>query len=413
MYLKLAWRNIWRNRRRTLITVSSVTFAVFFAISMRSVAEGSYEQMIDNMARFHTGFIQIQDQRFEEEPSLDNAIPYDQAFAERIAGADERIDHLVPRVEAYMLVSGEDITRGGLVLGIDPEKEHQLNGLKDNLTKGRFFTMDDESLIIGQGLARRMKVNVGDTLVLLGQGRFGMSAAGKYPVTGIVHHPLTDLDNQIVYLPLPAAQWLLSAESHLTSLLVTPREARHVEGVAGALREEVAEYNERSDEYKLVVRTWSEMMPELLQAIEFDRSSLLFITGILYVVIAFGLFGTILTMTLERMREFGVLLSVGMQRLQLAGVVFIETFFISVLGVIAGFILSYPLLIWFRHNPVKLTGDAAETMLEFGVEPIMPVSMAPQVFYSQMLVVFVIALAVSLYPTLKLIRLNILEAART
>ncbi len=162
-----------------------------------------------------------------------------------------------------------------------------------------------------------------------------------------------------------------------------------------------------------MVRTWPEMMPELLQAIEFDRSSLLFITGILYVVIAFGLFGTILTMTLERMREFGVLLSVGMQRLQLAGVVFIETFFISVLGVIAGFMLSYPLLIWFRHNPVKLTGDAAEAMLEFGVEPIMPVSMAPQVFYSQMLVVFAIALAVSLYPTLKLIRLNILEAART
>ena len=407
MYLKLAWRNIWRNRRRTLITVSSITFAVLFAVLMRSVGEGSYDQMIDNMARFHTGFLQIQDRHHDEEPSLDNAMPFDEDFGQRILRADDRIDFIVPRIEAYMLVSGDEITRGGLLLGVDPDREHRLNGLRDNLVEGSFISPGDESLLVGQGFARRLNVTVGDTLILLGQGRFGMSAAGKYPIAGLVQHPVTDLDNQIVYISLPDAQWLLSAEGHVTSLLVTPTRIRFTEAVAEMLRHQLA------DESEFAVLTWTEMMPELLQAIEFDRTSLLFITGVLYVVIGFGLFGTILTMTLERLREFGVLLSVGMQRLQLGFVVFLETLFISILGVFTGFLVSYPLLAWFYFNPVRLTGDAAETMLEFGVEPILPISMAPYVFYSQMLVVFVIALLVSVYPVLKLQRLNILEAART
>lgn len=407
LYFKLAWRNIWRNKRRTLITVTSITFAVMFAVVMRSIAEGSYEQMLDNMARFHTGFVQVQDFRFDDEPSLDNAMPFNDELAAKVSSADEHIDFLVPRIETFMLAAGDNITRGGMVLGVDPDREHRLNGVKDQLVAGRFFEPGDETLVLGEGFARRLDVAIGDTLVLLGQGRFGMTAAGKYTISGLISHPITEMDNQIVYISLPDAQWLLSAEGRITSLLVTPTRPRYFEEVAASLREEL------SNEDELRVLTWPEMMPELLQAIEFDRAGQYVIMGILYIVIGFGLFGTVLTMTLERLREFGVLLSVGMQRLQMATVVFIETLLISIIGVLSGFVVSYILLIYFYHNPIQLTGDAAETMLEFGFEPVFPVSLAPELFYGQMVIVFLIALVICLYPAVKLYRLNILEAARS
>ena len=407
LFLKLAWRNIWRNKRRTLITISSVMFAVFFAVVLRSISEGSYEHMIGNMARFHTGFIQVQDTAYRQERSLDNALAYDEHLAERVRSADHRIDYLVPRIESFLLIATEETTRTCFMIGIDPESENRFNSLGEHLVSGQFFNAEYPSLVIGQALAQRLGAAPGDSLILLGQGRFGYTASGIFPVAGIVNHPVTELDQQIVYMHLTDAQWLLSSEGHITSLLVTPTHVRFSDSVVESLRENL------HNEHTFAVLGWQELMPELLQAVEFDRSGGFIILAILYVVIAFGLFGTILTMTLERQREFGVLLSVGMQRVHLCGVVVLEILFISLIGVLSGFAASYPLLTYFWHNPVYLSGDAAETMLEFGVEPILPISLAPNIFSSQMMVVFALVAVISLYPVIKIVRLRILEAART
>ncbi len=406
LYIKLAWRNIWRNRRRTIITASSIAFAVFFAVLPESMNRGSHDQMIDNMARFHTGFLQIQDEYFEKEPSLDNAMPWDDELARRVRASDPDITTLIPRIETFMLVSSEETTRGGFVLGIDPEKEQQLNQLKDRISEGRFFGKGEGTAVIGRGFARRLNVEVGDTLVLLGQGRFGMTAAGLFPVSGIMDHPITEMSNQVVYLSLVDAQWLLSAYDHVTSLLVTPATPRLTDKVARSLRSELQGQN------SYVVKTWPELMPELLQAIEFDNAGQYVISGILYMVIALGLLGTILTMTMERTREFGVLLSVGMQRRQLGKVVFIETLLISVLGLLAGLVISFLITFYFYFNPIPLTGDAAQAMLEFGFEPVLPFAISPDLFYKQMIIVFMLSMVICLYPMGKIFRLNILEAAR-
>lgn len=407
MYLKLAWRNLWRNRRRTLITVSSIGFAVLFAILALSANRGSHDNMIDNMARFHTGFIQVQDERYEDEPSLDNALPFDSEFAQRIQYSHSDIDYLVPRIETFMLAAEAEQTRGAMVLGINPEQENRLNDLETHLIEGAFFEETELSAVLGTGLAERLHLAVADTLVLLGQGRFGMTAAQKFPVSGLVRHPMTEFNNQIVYLPIADAQWMLSAEGHITSLLVTPNEVRQTEAVTEALKAQF-----RPDE-PFAVLSWPEMMPDLLQALEFDRVSGYVILGILYVVIAFGLFGTILTMTLERLREFGVLLSIGMQRLQLTLILFVETIIIGILGVIAGSAVGFSITYYMYLNPIELTGDAAETMLEMGIEPVVPFSIAPDIYWSQAVIVFILSILICLYPALKIGTLNILDASRT
>jgi putative ABC transport system permease protein len=405
MYLRLAWRNIWRNKRRTLITVSSIMFAVVFALFVESIERGAHDVMIENMTQFHTGYIQIQDYRFDDEPSLDNAFYSDTSFINRVSGMEE-IEFTAPRIETFMLAAGEEITRGAYVIGIDAEKEHQLNELKNRLTQGHFFEPGDGTVVLGDGLANRLNLAVGDSLVLLGQGRFGMTASGLFEISGLLQHPLREMNNQLVYLSIPDAQWLLSAEDHITSLLVTPAIIRDTEFIAEKLQADLHDDD-------LTVLTWREMIPELVEALDFDRATTRIMMGILYVVIGFGIFGTILTMTMERLREFGILLSVGMQRIRLAFVVFIETFFITILGVLAGFVLGIFPILYFHYNPIVLGGDMEDLVADWGIEPVMPAAIAPDIFLWQGLIIFILTTIICFYPTIKILTLKILEAAKT
>lgn len=404
MYLKLAWRNIWRNKRRTLITVSSIMFAVIFAMFLESIERGSHNVAIENMTRFHTGYIQVQDYRFEDQPSLDNAFLYDEEQRNEILSSTEAIDYLIPRIETFMLAAGDNMTRGAMILGIDPEKEDRLNNLKSHLSKGRFFA-GKQTAVLAAGLADRLELSLGDSLVLLGQGRFGTTAAGKLLIVGIADLPMKAMNNQMVYLSLETAQQLLSAEDRITNLLVTPSSTGQTEETAKAIEQAVSGSN-------LTVFTWQELLPDLVEALRFDRLSTRFLMGILYIVIGFGIFGTILTMTLERLHEFGLLISIGMHRLRLAGVVFLETLFMSVIGVASGYFFSTFLLLYFRANPIELGGDAAEIIADYGFDPIIPAAIASDIYIYQGAFVFILSVLISFYPVIKILSLKAKEATR-
>lgn len=388
-----------------MITVSAIAFAVIVSVILQSLNRGSYEMMIDRMVSFNTGYLQIQDFRYDDEASLDNAFFYDEELRERVLHADDRIRKILPRLQTFMLAANGASARGAMVFGIDPEKEDRFNDLKRYRTEGRFFELDEQAAVLSQGMADRLQLTVGDTLVLLGQGRFGMSASGLFKITGLMDHPIREMNNQAVYLPLNTAQEFLSAEDHLTALMIAPEQERQTESVAAALRQAL-----RHDD-ELVVFTWPELMPELLDLMEFDLAGPRLMTVILYVVIGFGFFGTILTMTMERIREFGVLLSVGMRRVRLAAVVFLETLFICLMGAITGVILSLGLIALI--DPIRLSGRAAQAVIDMGFEPVLPLSYAPDQFYTQGIYVFLIAMLVFLFPLWKLFRLNIIEAARS
>jgi putative ABC transport system permease protein len=405
-HLTLAWRNIWRNRRRTLITAFSIMFAVVFAVFAKSLNEGVYEEMVGNMVRFHTGYLQIQDPLYEEEPSLDNALYFDAALAQEVSQASEYIEYVIPRIETFALAAGQEQSRGTFLLGIEPELEQRLNELGDRIVEGRIFSRGDGTAVLAEGLARRLNLAVGDTVVLLGQGRFGMTAAGAFPIAGLMRHPLREMNDQLVYLSLPDAQWLFSMDDHVTNLLVAPTEMRRTDAAAADLRELLADDGLR-------VLTWQELSPDLVQTIEFDRVSDSIMFGVLYMIIGFGIFGTVLTMTLERRREFGMLLSIGMRRSRLGMVLLAETLLISSLGVVFGLGVGYALMHYFHANPIHLSGDSAEVIQDMGIDPVMTASLDPGILFSQAVVVFVMAFVICLYPIAKVARLNIIEAARS
>lgn len=404
-FATLAWRNIWRNKRRSFINIASVLFAVLFAIAADSFERGSYELMIDNMVKFSTGYIQVQDVLYDEEPSIDNAMLYDEALKEKLTRFSSDIEYTVPRIQNFALAATENRTRGTFIMGIDPESEDRFNQLSENLKEGEYLNDEDQSVLLAAGLADILGLGVGDTLILIGQGFQGVSASGMFPVKGIVKLSVPELNNNTVYMPIATAQWFYGADDRLTSLIVMPAKPSRTNRLTNALNQEL-------DREWYVAYNWQHMLRDLLKLMQMDMAGSRMITYILYLVIGFGLFGTVLTMMLERLKEFSMLISIGMKRYQLAVVCFFETLFMSFIGVIAGTVLTYPILLYFNLNPIPLKGEMAEMILEYGFEAVMPTSVTPELFINQVVTVFFLALLIGLFPVYKVFRLKVVEVVK-
>ena len=403
--LTLAWRNLWRNRKRSLISMSSVLFAVLLAITFNSMERGSYERMIESMVTYSTGYVQIQDPLFEEEPSMDNALLFDEELKEVVKQLSSPVDYWVPRIQNFALVATDEVTRGIMVMGVDPEKERRMNNLTDDLITGDFVVTGDDGIVLAEGLASILKVTTGDTLTLLSQGFQGATAAGRFGVKGIIRMKVPEMNNNTIYMSLPAAQWFYMAEERLTSLVLMPHDPKRSRAI-------VEELNSKLDSDWYRALHWEELLKDLLTLMKFDTTSTLLMMLILYIVVGFGIFGTIITMMIERQREFGMLISLGMKRSRLAMVCFFESLFISLTGAAAGMLLSVPLVLYFHHFPIRLTGEMADAIVDAGFEPVMPFSDNPQVFISQALVVLVIAFLIGLYPIRKAYTLKIIDVKR-
>lgn len=397
MYLSLSWRNLWRNRKRTVIAAASVFFAVLLALIMRSGQTGSYAYMIDSSAKLFTGHLQVQGSGYWENRSLDRSMALSHEQRRQIRQM-ENIVSLTPRLEAYALVSYETATKVGEIIGIDPAAENEMTGLEKRLVRGSYLTAEAPGALIAQGLSEVLKVGVGDDLVIYGQGYHGQMAAAKVPVVGVVKLPFSEMNNGLVYLPLKEAQEVFSTGERFTSAAVMVDSIRHLQAATAAIRQALGE--------TFTVMTWDEMMPDLVQNIELDNASGIVMLIILYIVIAFGVFGTVMMMTSERFREFGILISVGMKRTRLILVTTLETVFISFLGVATGSLVGLPIIYYLHVHPLHMTGDAAKAFESIGVEPIMNFAVDPGIFLTQSVVVLVLALATALYPVLFIGRLE-------
>ena len=400
----MAWRNLWRNKRRTLITVASVFFGVLLATFMGSMQEGSYTSMIDNVVKFYSGYIQIQNREYWENKTINNSLePSKELFD--LAYSIREVKNVTSRLESFALASSEKITRGSIVIGVDPVKENDITELQKWVVEGDYFTQQDDGVLLGLELAKYLKMDVGDTLVMIGAGYHGVSAAGKFPIRGILKFPNPELNKQTVYMELSNCQEFYSAYNLASSIIVMVEDQYDLKPALRKLKAGLGE--------GYTAMSWEEMQPELLQMIAGDRAGGQIMIAVLYLLIGFGIFGTIMMMVAERKREMGVMVAIGMQKTKLAGIMFYETIYIGLIGVLAGFAGSIPLIAYFYNNPIKLTGGAAETFIEMGVEPYMYFSWMPKIFIAQVIVVFAMTLIVALYPLFTAIKLRVHLALRS
>jgi len=403
MFIKFAWKNIWRNKKRTIIVSASVFFAVILAVVMRSGQLGSYGYMIHSSAKMQTGYLQIQGKGFWENRSLDKSMKLSPGFLDTLS-RQQNITSITPRLETFALLSHDTVTKVAAIIGIDLIKEQAMTDLKGKLVSGKFLSKNNPGILLAEGLAQRMKIGVGDSLILYGSGYHGHIAAAELNVTGIAKFALPKLNKMLAFIELNDAQYIYAAPDLITSLSVMINNVSNLP--------EIYENIDNLIDEEKVIMTWDEMMPELKQNIQIDNASGLIMIGILYMVIAFGIFGTIMMMTAEREKEFGILNSLGMKKSIMMLVSVLESIMVSFIGVIIGIIISIPITYYLKKNPIVLSGDFAKAWEMFGIDPIMPFSVDPNIYFWQSIIVFVIALICAIYPLLFISKLNIIKAFR-
>lgn len=400
--IKLAVRNIWRNKRRTLITAASILFAVFFAVAISSIQEGTWNHMVDSVVHYHFGYAQIHKNGYWDDKSIDNA--FDPVPALASLEGQKKVAQLVPRIESFALASSGVFTKGTMVIGIDPLKEDRLTRTQSRVTEGTYLQSGDDGALVADDLAKYLKLTVGDTLILISQGYHGINAAGKFPVRGLVHFGSPELSKQLIYIDLEKAKWFYGTEGLVTTLVVDTEDPASIKSTVAHIRHKLGPEYEALD--------YEEMLPDLIQAKEVDTAGSQIILLILYVIIGFGIFGTILMMLKEREYEFGILKAIGMHSRQLNLMLWLETIFLGMIGCLAGILVAFPIVYYFYLHPIQLSGQMAQAYEKFGVEPILPASIAPGIFISQALVVFLMITLLAIYPMLKIHKLKPVEAMR-
>lgn len=402
-YFKLAWRNLWRNKRRTAITAASIFFGVFFSVMLSSVQQGSLNNMVENLVRFYSGYLQIQDSSFRDNPSVNYALEFDEDLDTKIRSCKD-ISMYTQRVESYSLASSGEISRGTAVFGIQPGIEDEISSLSKWIDQGEFLKPGDKGVMLGKTLAENLELNLYDTLILLGQGYHGTTAAGKYPIHGILDFPLLDMNTGIVYMDLEACRELFSIPGKSTSIVIMVDNKRKVDALATELRGKI-----NTD---LQVYTWDVLLEEMQNLVEGKAASGKIIKAILFMIIGFGIWGTIIMMMAEREREFGIMIALGIRKVRLAIILLIETFFIGLMGLLTGFILTFPIVWYLFNNPIHVTGDVAETYKTMGFEPVIKFAMEPEIFLSPAITVFTLFALIFIYPLFYLKRLKTANALR-
>lgn len=401
--IRLAWKNMWRNRHRTVIAMASIFFAVLLTVVTSSLQKGVFDNMIRNVVSFYSGYLQVQHRGYWDERILDNTFQASDTLEKRIR-SDRNVTAVAPRLESFAMASSEDLTKGCMVVGISPSEENRITALSEKVAEGRYLRAGDGGVLLAEGLAERLRVQVNDTIVLLGQGYQGATAAGKFVVQGILKFGSPDLNNQFLFLSLPEAQRLYGAEGRLTSYVLGLENPTLLRQTEASLQDRV--------EADLSVITWEEMMPEMVQHIKTDNGSMYIIQGILYLLVALGILGTLLMMMIERKYEMGMLVAIGMKKIKLMQLMVVESVVTVLTGCGMGLLVSLPVVYWLTEHPIRFTGQMGDVYEEFGFEPIFPATVDGGIFLAQGLVVLSVGLLLSLYPIVRIARLDPVEAMR-
>ena len=403
--LRLAWRNLWRQPRRTWLTTGAMVFSNIILAVMVSLQFGMYDMMIDNTLAVFTGHLQVQAPGYKDDKKMRQSIPNAAGLAASLR-QNLDVDTVAVRGTAFALASSDERSFGIQVIGIQPEYEARVSSLPGLLSEGRYPADNFAAeVVIGNVLARNLKVTIGDELTLLGSGRDGSFAAAVVIVTGIFDTGMADLDRSIAQLPLGAFQDVFSMADQAHEIVIRVADLSLVPGIKQQVQGLLP-----ADE-NLVVFDWDELEPSLKQAIQADIASAWFMYGILIILVAFSVLNTVLMSVLERTREFGIVMSLGLTPGRLGRLVVLETMLMGLMGLILGTLLGAGLILWLGANGFSYPG-----MEEMAERFNMPAKIYPQLslvpLFLGPVIVFAGTLIAAVYPAIRLHWLEPVQAMR-
>ncbi len=407
---KMAFRNIWRNPTRTILTISAIAFAALLLVFVLSFQFGSYEAMINASVKIHTGHLQIQAEGYHEDQEIRDVIA-DPGPVGKLLSENPFVRHYTFRANGFALVSSENRSRGVLVVGIEPEREAAVSTLASLIRKGDFLTPGDtDRALVGSLLARHLKVAPGDELTILGQARDGSVAAAIVTVKGIYSSGMDEFDRSSIQIPLSYFQEVFAMRGGIHQAVGICETLSDVKRAKTILTPAV---RRRDNRKPLICLDWKELMPGLVQTIKLDLSSSAIFYLILNIVVAFSILNTFLMAVMERTKEFGVMLSMGTGPGRLFKILLLESVALTLIGVALGCIGGCLVTLWFQEHGIDisaLSANATDMLAAYGISGKIYPRLSVVSALTWPAIIVVLSLLAALYPALKVRKLRPVEA---
>ncbi len=402
---KLAWRNLWKNRRRTLITMTMISVGFALALISLGVADGSHNQMIRNAVRLGSGNLTVEHEDYPDEPSNDKLVAEASALRDRIRGVPG-IRNVSERIIVMGLIYTADNSAGVAILGVDPSSDMSRKTLEPKIIEGRYLKDDEKrGVLIGADMARRLKTSVGGKAVVTAQDASGQISSQLVRVRGIFRTGINEMDGYLAQVSLPLARALLGVSEGATQLAIFLENEKHQARIKEAIEPLVSVP-------KAAVFDWQEVMPDLVLFVQMDNAGAYIFMGIIMVVVALGILNTVLMSVLERTREFGLMVALGMDPRRLLALVVLETTLLSLVSLGVGAILGFGAHLYFAAHGLDM-GFASEEQLTMAgtvVDSVLYSELAPGRVLLLVGIVFSVTLAVGIYPAIRASRVDPVRA---
>ena len=403
MLISIAWKNIWRNKARSLVVIAAVMLGLWAGAFILGYVFGMINQRLEDAIGSEISHLQLHHPKFNED--------YDPRFfmAESSTVITSIEDHPdVVGVSGRVLVNGmassASSSSGGKFIGIDPEKENAVTKLAQQLVEGEYLTNKDKNkVVVGQKLADILNVKLRSKIVLTFQDTEGNIVAGAFRIKGIFKSYNSTLERVNLYVNNRDLSRLLGTEDQVHEVAVLMANGEGIENFVSALKDQHP---------NLLVQSWKQISPELGLMIEsLDQYMIIFFVIIL-LALSFGIVNTMLMAVLERVREIGMLMAIGMNKRKLFSMISLETIFMVVIAAPLGLLFAYLTIQWFGTNGLDLSGIYQEGYAAYGFKSMIYPQLAPHYYFRIMILVVITAILASIYPALTALRLDPVKAIR-
>lgn len=346
--LKLAYRNILRQRRRSLLTALSMAGGYILFVFSMSLLEGSWSNVVDIFTLDHTGHIQVHKDDYAKRPKIHKTIE-NPTVVETTLKNHEDVTGWAPRVYSSALAYGGNKTSIAQIFGIDPELEPTVTRILQKVSAGQYFSAQPNAdgyfpAMIGRGLANSLRLDVGGEIVLISSGADGSIANDIFIITAIIGNT-TSFDRLGVFLPLTVAQEFLSIGGEVHEFALLARDKHDNEQLAAELQSLMP---------SLKVSPWQQIEATFYRTMQSDKQGNYFTMALIVFIVFIGVLNTVLMSVLERTKEFGVLKSIGCRPSELVKLIFIETVMLASISITVGLALILPVIAWFTEVGIKL-----------------------------------------------------------
>jgi ABC-type lipoprotein release transport system permease subunit len=376
--------------------VAATVFAVALLVMASALSTGMWDKIIDDTVGMASGHVTLTGPNYLEDRTLEQFTYLDAKLQARLE-ENPAVAGFAPRVNAFGLLSQGDVTRGVMVMGLDPRREKTVSTLPNRIRSGRFLETDGSNeIVLGERLAQVLGVGVGDELLLYSVAYSLESAYDLFRVVGLMRLPNSDLDRGLALITLADAQAFFVYGDRLSEIAIRAQDA----GASSNLAEELGL---SLDPKRAEAHPWQEVMPDLAQSVVLDKAGMYGMIGILVVVVSFGIFNTILMAVLERKREFGVVLALGLRPQAIFRIVYIESILLAGVGLVLGLLVAIPLALYLQTHPISLANNE-EMVAAFevvGAEPLLSAKLVASNPLFSGLTILVVALVAALYPALR------------